>query len=474
MTTISNVEEAHYTPSTSQGELQEGLALAVQHSFPPITKSDPAVDLAFVEDEDAPRDELPPESIPRTVLALALRIVPAGSALSAGINLISTSLGAGIVGTPAGFGCTGILMGIVYLVCVSAETAYSMGLVAQASEITGCQTYEELARRLLHPKAHYFVAAIRILNTFGGTVVFVVLIRDIMSPILLGIESVPEFFKGAVGLRVIQTLLFLIFMLPLTIPRYIDAMRYVSAVGITFILYLCIIIIVHSASNGLAGKNNTQLAVTGNVALEGLGIFIFAFMCQINCLEIYYEMHNRSVKRFRWSCWISMMLCGSVYIAAGLFGYLDFGEGVAGSILLEYNPLKNAAVLVCYVGVFIKICASFSLLSFACRSALFPLLGWNPKTIPFRKHILGAMTLALINLVLGVFVPNVSLAFSFVGGFCGGIIGFVLPALFIMYAGNWNIKSVGILNWVFTYLVLFAGVLSIVFGTGSSIYKAAS
>lgn len=461
-----------FNGSALQMELEEIVPLS-EHSFPAVTKSDPSVDMGFVDDVDDMREEFRPASIPKTVLALVLRIVPAGSALSAGVNLVSTSLGAGIVGTPSGFASTGILMGIFYLVCVSAETAYSMGLVAQASELTGCQTYEELARRLLHQKANYFVACIRILNTFGGTVVFVVLIRDITSPILQGIESVPDFFKGAVGLRVLQAILFLVFMLPLTIPRYIDAMRYVSAVGIVFIIYLSVIIIVHSIANGFDGKDNTQLAVSGNVALEGLGIFIFAFMCQINCLEIYYEMTNRSIRRFQWSCWLSMMVCGSVYICAGLFGYLDFGRDVAGSILLEYDPLKNAAVFVCYVGVFVKICASFSLLSFACRSALFPLLGWDPKRVAFHKHIFGTLILGFINLALGIFVPNVSLAFSFVGGFCGGIIGFVLPALFIMYAGNWNIKSVGILNWVFTYLVLFAGVVSIVFGTASSIYKAA-
>lgn len=426
------------------------------------------------EDEDDVSIPTEPKSRCTSVLSLVGRLIPAGSALAAAVNLISTSLGAGIVGMPAGFGCTGIFMGIMYLVCVSAETAYSMGLVVQASEITGCQTYEELARCLFHDKAKYFVGAVRILNTLGGTVVFVVLIRDLSSPIVQGMSNVPEFFKGSVGIRVIQAILFLIFMLPLVIPRYINAMRYISAVGLTFILYLLIIIIVNCISDDFAGAGNTQVAVGGNIALKGLGIFIFAFMCQINCLEIYYELADRKPATFRWCCWISMGICGTVYIAAGLFGYLNFGATVNGSILLEYDPLKNVAMLICYIGVFIKICASFSLLSFACRSALFPMFGWNPKTVVWYKHVLGSVALALINLLLGVFVPNVSLAFSFVGGFCGGIIGFMMPALFIMYAGNWSLKTVGFFNWFFTYVVLWAGVVSIIFGTASAIYQAVS
>lgn len=440
--------------------------------FEPIVKPGEAIGLPIGDDEDDISIPTQPKSAFRNALSLVARLIPAGSALAASVNLISTSLGAGIVGMPAGFGCTGIFMGIFYLICVSAETAYSMGLVVQASEITGCQTYEELARRLFHDKANYFVGAIRILNTLGGTVVFVVLIRDLSSPIVTGMSNVPEFFKGAVGLRIIQAILFLIFMLPLVIPRYINAMRYISAIGLTFILYLCIVIIVHCISDDFAGAGNTQVAVGGNIALKGLGIFIFAFMCQINCLEIYYELADRNIATFRWCCWISMFICGSVYIAAGLFGYLDFGATVNGSILLEYDPLKNVGILICYIGVFIKICASFSLLSFACRSALFPMFGWNPKTVVWYKHVLGSVALALINLILGIFVPNVSLAFSFVGGFCGGIIGFIMPALFIMYAGNWSLKTVGFLNWFFTYVVLCAGVVSIVFGTASAIYQA--
>lgn len=404
-------------------------------------------------------------------------IIPAGGALSAGINLASTSIGAGIVGMPAGFSMVGLVIAILYLIAVTVETAYSMALLAEVSKRTGLRSYEEMARHLLHRKGHVAVAFIRVLHTLGGTVVYVVTIRDLVTPILKAMNDPPEFALSAVGLRVIQAILFLIFMLPLVIPRFINAMRYVSAVAIVFIIYLSVIVVVESCTNGLRAnpRPSITMAAGGNTALEGVGVFIFSFMCQINCVEIFYEMKGDGpVKKFTVSSWISMTMCGFLYLIVGLFGYLDFGDALSGSILLQYNPIKQPAILVCYVGVFIKICASFSLVSFAQRSAFFPLLGWDPATVEFHKHLIGSISLALFSLVLGVFVPDINTALSFFGGVCGGSIGFILPALFYMYAGDWSLSTVGIVNYICTYLMLIVGVIAVVLGTIPPIYDVAS
>lgn len=448
----------------------ESLEITNTKSIDKMKASDSLGAVLQAADEDL---EEKPASICETVWSMMSNIIPAGSALSSGISLASTSVGAGIVGMPSGFSSVGYVMALIYIAAVTAETAYSLGLLAEVAERTGLKTYEDLARHLLHKKGHIAVAIIRVLHTLGGTVVFVVTIRDLVSPIVTSMNDVPSFVTSAVGLRVIQAILFGIFMLPLVIPRYINAVRYVAAVGITFIVYLSIIVVVESCKNGLHNpKAPVYVAQTGNGALQGVGVFIFSYMCQINCLEIYFEMTKRSVKRFALCAWISMSLCGLLYVFTGLFGYLEFGDSLQGSLLVLYNPIEKPAILVCYIGVFIKICASFSLVSFACRSALFPLFGWDPKTVAFRKHLIGSVGMALINLLLGVFVPNISMVLSFFGGFCGGQVGFILPALFVMYAGDWSLKKVGFINYLCTYLMLIAGVIAVVLGTASSIYSA--
>ncbi|GET91048.1 amino acid permease-like protein [Leishmania tarentolae] len=411
----------------------------------------------------------------RTIGRLLQVMIPYGGMLSSGFSMASTSIGAGILGLPAAFHSVGILMATFYLVLITAETVYSMRLLVQISEKTGLRSFEEMAKHLLHPHANIFVAIIRTLHILGGSVAYVVTIGDLLKPILSSSASTPPFLLTSVGLKLLTTGLWLVFMFPLVLPRRINSLRYVSAFGILFILYLAFVVITHSAMNGMRAspRPTTQLINTGNMAIEGLGVFIFSYMCQINCLEVALEMRPRSVGRFTACAAVSMTICGILYYATGLFGYLDFGE-IQGSVLLHYNPLEEPHVFVSYVGVFIKICASFGLLNNACRSALFPLIGWDPYTVVYWKYLIGASSLAVFVLILGLFVPNVNMVFGFTGGVCGGFVGFILPALFAMYAGGWSLRSVGVLNYCCTYLILCAGVVAIVFGTAATIYGVAT
>ncbi|CAJ1031287.1 Transmembrane amino acid transporter protein/Tryptophan/tyrosine permease family, putative [Leishmania lindenbergi] len=427
---------------------------------------------AQVYQDDSSDSKSKSDSNLHTISRLLQVMIPYGGMVSSCFSMASTTIGAGILGLPAAFHSVGIIMATVYLVLITAETVYSMRLLVQVSDRTGLHSFEQMAKHLLHTHADIFVAIIRALHIFGGAVAYVVTIGDLLKPILSSFASTPSFLLTSVGLKLLTTGLWLVFMFPLVLPRKINSLRYVSAFGILFILYLAFVVIIHSAMNGMSAspRPTTRLINSGNTAIEGLGVFIFSYMCQINCVEVALEMRPRNVRRFTICATVSMTICGVLYYITGLFGYLDFGE-VQGSILLHYNPVKQPQVFVAYVGVFIKICASFGLLNNACRSALFPLLGWDPYTVVYWKYFIGAVSLAVLILMLGLFVPNVNIVFGFTGGFCGGFVGFILPALFVMFAGGWSLRSVGVINYCCTYLILIAGVVAIVFGTAATIYR---
>ncbi|CCW65408.1 unnamed protein product [Phytomonas sp. EM1] len=415
-----------------------------------------------------------PASILSTVIALLSTIVPSGGMISTIFSVAATSVGSGIMGLPAAFNSTGIIIAIVYLIVITAETVYSMRLLAQTAEKNKLRSYEELSV-LLHPKAYIVVSILRVLNTLSGSIAFVVTLGDLLKPILESIDGTPPFLLKTTGRKLLQVGFWLVFMFPFAFSRKFNTLRYASIFGISFMFYLIIVVIVHYFMNGFKADPpvHTNLTNTGNAALDGMGVFIFVYMCQINCLEIYFEMTKRSIRRFTLCISISLIFCGLLYFATGLFGYLDFGDAVTGSILHHYNPIKEPQIFVCYVGIFFKICVSFGILNNTCRCALFPLFGWDPQTVSTKKHVIGSAGLAFLALILGIAVPNITMVCGLSGGICGGTIGFMLPALFIMYSGNWNLKSVGIINYVSTYLVLLGGVVALVFSTASSIYSVA-
>ncbi|KEG05717.1 putative amino acid transporter, partial [Trypanosoma grayi] len=136
------------------------------------------------------------------------RIIPPGGLLSTVFNLSSICVGAGILGLPAAANNSGLLMAFVYPVIIVVLSVYSLYCLAVQMERFGLRTYEDVSRTLLGPGFDHFTAAVRLLNTFGGCVAFIIGVGDIFSAILDNTDA-PDYWKSTSGNRLLTTLLFL-------------------------------------------------------------------------------------------------------------------------------------------------------------------------------------------------------------------------------------------------------------------------
>ncbi|CCD17672.1 unnamed protein product [Trypanosoma congolense IL3000] len=400
------------------------------------------------------------------------RVLPRGGALSGIFNLSSVTLGAGILSIPSAFNTSGMVMAIIYLVLVTFLTVFSIFLLAAVAERTGYRSFEAAARNLLGPRADVAVGFLLWMLCFGGASGYIVAIGDVLRG-MFSHESVPDYLKTNSGRRLMTSCIWLLFMFPLVLPKRVNSLRYASAVGVTFILFF-VCVVVHSAQKMVADGGIKQELVmfrSGNNAVAGLSLFIFAYLCHVNTFSIFFEMRKRSVARMTRDAAVSCTFCCCVYLLTGFFGYAEFGQAVDGSILKMYDPYANPIFFVCFVGIIIKLCAGFSLNMLACRTALFQVMQWDLDTMSYVRHSIISVSFATGALVLGLFVPDINVVFGLVGAFCGGFIGFIFPAMFIMYAGGWRLETVGWTQFLLTYALLISGVIAIVFGTSASIYS---
>ncbi|KEG11027.1 amino acid transporter [Trypanosoma grayi] len=418
-----------------------------------------------------------PKTFMDRIKRVGSRIVPYGGLVSSVFNLSSVCVGAGILGLPAAANSSGLVMAIIYLVTITAFAVYSLHILGKTMEKTGLRTFEAMAKQLIGSRFDYFVAGIRWINSFGATIAYVISVGDILEPILKNVDGTPEFLTTHAGRRVLTTVVWFIVMLPLVLPKRVNSLRYVSAVAIIFVVYFVIMIVIHSARSGLGevegeGGRVIVLFNTGNAAIEGLGVFMFAFVCQINCFEVYWEMKDQSVRNFTLYAAISMILCCVLYLFTVIFGYLEFGSDVKSSILLMYNPVSEPMVMAGYIGMLVKLCAAYALQTMACRNAIYHVIGWEVNTLPYWKHFVAVIALSVVVLLCGLFIPNINTVFGLVGAICGGFLSFVFPALFYLYSGSWTLRTVGTFDYVATHAMLVAGVVGIVFGTISAVYGA--
>ncbi|KAK7195132.1 Transmembrane amino acid transporter protein/Tryptophan/tyrosine permease family [Novymonas esmeraldas] len=407
-----------------------------------------------------------------SVVRLLNRIVPSGGLLSGVFNLASFTLGAGIMSIPAAFNTSGMLLAIFYLLVVTVLTVFSITLLAQAMEKTGIYSFEGLARALFGRGGDIIVAVLMWLLCFGVAVGYVIALGDIFKPILHH-PGVPDFLQKPSGDRLVRFGVWFFFMLPLVLPKRISSLRYVSAVGVLFIVLFVMCVVYHSIAYGLKDgiRDDLVMARPGNAAVSGLSIFCFSYLSQVNVGRIMVENTNSSVRKITMQAMLSCAMCGTLYLLTGFFGYAEFGPALEGNILDKYNPYQSPVFFVVFIGLIVKLCAAFSLNMLACRTALFQVVHWDVETMPIVEHTIVSVSFAVGALIVGLLVPDISLVFGLVGAFSGSFIGFVFPALFIMYCGNWNLKTVGIWYYLGTYFLLLCGVVAIVFGTGSCIYS---
>ncbi|ESL05379.1 amino acid transporter [Trypanosoma rangeli SC58] len=408
----------------------------------------------------------------RGVLRCLTRIIPHGGILSTTFNLASATLGGGVISLAAAFQMSGAVFSVILLVLVTVCTIYSVGLMIQAVELTGYTSDAELSRKLFGRGWDYFTVSLTWLFTFGTCVGYVIALGRLMEPVLSD-PSLPEFWRSVPGNRVATSAIWFVGMFSLSLPKEINSLRYASAAGVFFICFFIVCIVVHSVRNGFQGgklRDDVAMFKTGNGAIEGLSIFMFSYLCHMNCFSVFAEMRNPSAKRMTLHTACSMTLCCIAYIFAGFFGYADFGAKVTDTVLVFYDVRGDVMMAIAYAGIVFKLCVGFALCMQPARNCCYYIIGWDLETLPVWKNCLFCGVMALCALLLGLFIPVLNTVFGLLGSFCGGILGFSLPALYRMYCGNWSLATVGVANYVCTYLLLIAGVIAVVFGTGASLY----
>nr|ABD64603.1 amino acid permease 14 [Leishmania donovani] len=413
-----------------------------------------------------------PKQQPMFLVRLMRRVIPPGGFASGVFNLAGSSLGAGILGLPYAFDTSGIVMGTIYLIVIYLLTVYSVRLLAIVYGKTGIRSYELTARILFGRGGDIFTAVIMFIKCMGACIAYVICINDLWHA-FLNDDRVQGYYRSVSFQRVLTSVTFLLLMLPLSLPRQINSLRYVSLFGVVFVLYFVVCVVIHSATHGLKEgitSKGLRLFNTGNRAIQGLGQFVFAFLCQSNAYQVFNETPKPSVRFFELQVLVSMLICTVFYWVTGFFGYCDFGDKVGSSLLRMYRPLTDYYFAVAYVGPVVKLCVAFALHILPSRDSVHHLIGWDLHTVAWWKNAVLCTFLSLVSLLCGLFIPNVNTVFGLLGSFTGGFIAFVFPALFFIYSGDYELKKVGYYNYFGAIVLLICGVTIICFGTTATIY----
>ena len=267
-------------------------------------------------------------------------------------NLIATILGGGVLTLPIAFQKCGIAFTTIFMLVSAYMTYMSLIMLCYSSRRSGASSFGEVVRSAYGEKAE--VGVNLILFTYCSFVVaaFMVLIRDIWTPLVgmfLG-KTVVE----VSGDRVLVG--FMIFLLPFLFQRSLHALKWNCYIGFASIVILCTALVrggfqrQHTLHFG--GTDEQDDDGTYNIewfkvpslqdSLFAFPIIMLAFLCQFNVLSIQNTIQRPTRKRMSQIVGMSVGTSMVLMYLFGLGGYMMYGSGIQGNVLLNISIDKSA------------------------------------------------------------------------------------------------------------------------------------
>lgn len=373
------------------------------------------------------------------------------SVQSSVINLTKTIIGAGLLAIPFAFRADGIVLGIVLILIAAITSSYGLYIVGKVSpRIPGDTSYFALCA-ITYPKLTLLFDFSIAIQCFGVALSYLVLIGDL----------VPSLMGDIISRH--QAILFsLVIILPLVSFRKLDSLKIGSLIGLLAIGYLTVLVISHSIFDDWSKtQGHVKVVEVGALSdiLSTFSIIIFAFTAAQNICSIINEIQD--VSKLNFVIASANIIASVLFITVGIAGYLQFGDNVAGNVILEYK----ARLLSSKIGKFalvLMVTLSYPLMFHPCRLSLNNMVHWielevNKEELPINEHtalldeehatdplahqhqlvpfstnrfVIITVLLTLATYGLALSITSFELVLSLVGATGSTLICFILPGLF--------------------------------------------
>jgi len=274
-----------------------------------------------------------------------------GSMLSCVFTLVASAMGAGCLSLPHMFSKTGIVCGLALLACGALLAHVSLVILMSCARYTQCRSFAELVslseaepsdgRSGRNP----LVDTVIMFYGMAAVLIYMMLIGDFFADIaqsrLFGYADVPR-------QRLILASLFCVF--PLSIPRSVTALRYISVLSTSVIVFLTVVVVAKMPSCALT-KPAAEASVweeNGPVRtiLQSFAMALFSFNAHTNAVPVAMALDQPRAARIWQVSLLSVLIEFVIYSTIATAGYLSFGRLTKQDFIRNYPPDDSWMLLV--------------------------------------------------------------------------------------------------------------------------------
>ncbi|RID47249.1 hypothetical protein BRARA_I03863 [Brassica rapa] len=365
-------------------------------------------------------------------------------------NVSTSIIGAGIMSMPAAFKVLGVIPALLIITVVAWLSTVSVGFLMKSTLSGESTTYAGVMKESFGKLGSVAVQVVIMVSTFGGIVVFSIIIGDVLcgsdngGSVHLGV--LQEWFGSHWWNTRIFALLFtnIFILLPLVLCRRVERLAFSSAVSFLLAVFFVVISSVLAISALMKGQTKSPRLfpdLTNGGSFWNLftasPVIVTAFTFHFNVHPIGFELKDplHMIPATK----ISVILCAAIYFATGLFGYLLFGDATMSDILVNFDEssgssigsLLNDIVRLSYA---LHLMLVFPLLNFSLRANLDELMFPTRKPLAEDTNRFIGLTLALLIccFLSAIAVPNIWYFFQFMGSTTTVSIAFIFPAAIVL------------------------------------------
>lgn len=418
-----------------------------------------------------------------------------GGSIPSGLCLAKAAIGSGVLTMVTQCAEVGLAVMTVLLAAGVVLTVLSIRMIGEASIATRCGSFEDICDELLHPYISFFTGLANAVNGISVATTYLYLCGQAWATLSSqdGPQHVAIIFCG-IGIC-----------LPMSICRKVTVMRYVALVSLCGTLFLIISMLIipsmqehDPASNDGSWEplsfeemwfhHNATSPVTYMTIVNAI---IWSYNCQSVVPQLTAELESEAWNSVNGMAWISTVICFVIYFTVSVVGVYAFGSGFPASdnLVLLFKPYAaHAIVQISLLAVMVSLmcCLEFQIFpvrqffAWCIRKARRRSRGeeltdrvWCRVSCTRWFDILGAFLTVSTATFLATQLTDLSQLLSFVGGFCGTYICYVIPSIWLIALrkrdGEWSPKS---LDGIVAIGLLTIGVVLFVLGTTASIVQA--
>jgi amino acid permease len=253
-------------------------------------------------------------------------------------TLVQTALGGGVLAISYVLRLSGLGLGLVLLAVCGVVAIVGMHVIMRSAVDLKIYTFSGLLAACMGKASGVFLDASLFLYGTGACIAYFIFLGDFIPAML-------HILCGDVGfdeqeLRSHCLLATLVVIVPLSLPKELSALRYVSPIALAGILYTTVIVVCKMPSLYLDHVSSSEAHIEffklDRNIFRCFSMCVFAYNCHINVVPVTQELVDASPSRINK---ITSRVAGvqfALYVLISCGGYLSFFDKTPGNLITAY------------------------------------------------------------------------------------------------------------------------------------------